>query len=58
MRRMVQSGKSFSFYCTGCKWEFNPKDQPPDGETIEEMSDNFLKQRDAEFTKHRCEENR
>ena len=39
--------------CSECAWVFTPSG-PPRGETLDEMKQNFERQRDKEFASHVC----
>jgi len=39
--------------CSQCAWVFNPS-VPPFGTTLEEMKQNYERQRDREFVSHAC----
>jgi hypothetical protein len=39
--------------CTGCAWVFNPSG-PPAGHSLEEMKQNFERERNKEFAAHVC----
>jgi hypothetical protein len=41
--------------CSQCAWLFNPLDAL-DGNTIEEMKQNYERQRDQTFASHSCQE--
>jgi rubredoxin len=42
-----------SWACSDCAWAFNPSG-PPQGQSLEEMKQNFERQRDKEFASHVC----
>jgi hypothetical protein len=39
--------------CSECAWVFNPSAAPV-GTTLEEMKENYERQRDQEFVSHAC----
>jgi hypothetical protein len=41
--------------CSECAWVFNPSGTPT-GKSLDEMKQNYEKQRDKEFTSHVCAE--
>jgi rubredoxin len=55
MRKMiwVESARSKGWACSECAWVFNPSD-PPRGTSLDEMKQNFERQRDKEFASHVC----
>jgi hypothetical protein len=55
MRKMiwVKSVHSESWACSECAWAFNPPG-PPRGTSLDEMKQNFERQRDEEFASHVC----
>src|SRR6266849_8744813 len=57
MRKMtwVKSALSESWACSQCAWVFKPSG-PPRGTTLDEMMQNFERQRDREFASHLCAE--
>ena len=57
MRKMtwVKSAHSELWACSQCAWAFKPSG-PPRGTTLDEMMQNFERQRDQEFASHVCAE--
>jgi hypothetical protein len=58
MRRELVWIKELRFQgwgCSECAWLFNPSG-PPIGESLEEMKENYERQRDREFRSHVCAE--
>jgi len=55
MRKLVwiKSERVESWVCSDCTWAFRPSG-PPLGKSLEEMKENFERQRDTEFTAHAC----
>jgi len=55
MREMiwVKSPRSERWACSECAWAFNPSG-PPVGNSLDEMKQNFERQRDKEFAAHVC----
>jgi hypothetical protein len=55
MRKMiwVKSSGSECWGCSECGWAFNPSG-PPHGATLNEMKENFERERDKEFAAHHC----
>jgi len=55
MRKMtwVKSAHSELWACSQCAWAFKPSG-PPRGTTLDEMMQNFERQRDQEFASHVC----
>jgi rubredoxin len=55
MRKMiwVKTSNVESWACSECAWIFKPTG-PPHGFTLEEMKQNFERERDQEFTSHVC----
>lgn len=43
--------------CSECAWVFNPAG-PPAGRSLDDMKQNFERQRNKEFTSHLCAEHR
>ena len=41
--------------CSDCAWLFNPPGSPT-GDTLDEMKENYERQRDNDFLAHRCSE--
>jgi hypothetical protein len=41
--------------CSECAWVFNPSG-PPTGNSIDEMKENYARQRDKDFAVHVCAE--
>ena len=56
MRKMiwVKSGPGEFWSCSRCAWAFRPSG-PPQGTTLDEMMQNFERQRDKEFAGHVCQ---
>jgi hypothetical protein len=58
MRRMmiwVENQRDMGWGCSECGWLFKPSGSPS-GESLDEMTQVFLLQRDKEFTAHLCVE--
>jgi hypothetical protein len=57
LRKMtwVKSAHSELWSCSRCAWAFKPSG-PPHGTTLDEMMQNFERQRDQEFASHVCTE--
>jgi hypothetical protein len=55
MRKIVwvKSARSEFWACSECAWAFNPSG-PPLGKSLDEMIQNFERQRDKEFASHVC----
>jgi hypothetical protein len=55
MRAMtwVRSARFEGWACSDCAWTFNPSG-PPIGASLEEMKQNFERQRDKDFASHVC----
>ncbi len=55
MRKMtwVKSAHSELWSCSRCAWAFKPSG-PPRGNSLDEMMQNFERQRDQEFASHVC----
>jgi ribosomal protein L37AE/L43A len=55
VRRMewVQTAQMEAWTCSECLWTFHPVG-PPVGDSIEEMKQDFERQRDNEFACHAC----
>jgi hypothetical protein len=55
MRKMiwVESARSAGWACSECAWTFNPWG-PPRGDSLDEMKQDFERQRDKEFASHDC----
>lgn len=49
----VKSVHSESWACSECAWAFNPSG-PPLGNSLDEMKQNFERQRGKEFAAHVC----
>jgi rubredoxin len=49
----VESTRSEVWACSECAWVFNPSG-PPRGTSLDEMKQNFERQRDKEFASHVC----
>jgi hypothetical protein len=57
MRKMVsiRTERVEIWGCSGCAWTFNPSG-PPRGNSLEEMKQNYERQRDREYSSHVCAE--
>jgi len=55
MRRMiwVKSAYRQGWSCSECAWAFDD-DDPPEGDTIDEMARNYERKRDKAFKEHVC----
>ena len=55
MRTMIwlQSPSRESWGCSECVWSFHPSG-PPLGDSLDEMKQNYERQRDKEFVSHIC----
>jgi hypothetical protein len=55
MRKLifVKSERSESWACSECRWAFNPSG-PPHGSSLDEMMQDFERQREREFAAHVC----
>ena len=55
MRKLIwiKSERIESWACSDCSWLFRPSG-PPLGKSLEEMKENFERQRDTEFAAHAC----
>lgn len=55
MRRMIwfKSAYRQGWACSECAWEFDD-DDPPEGDTIDEMARNYERKRDNAFKEHVC----
>ncbi|MGB8476417.1 MAG: hypothetical protein WCE61_20240 [Candidatus Acidiferrum sp.] len=51
----VEGSDFQGWVCSQCAWVFNPKG-PLVGESIEEMKEQYERQRDKEFVSHICAE--
>jgi len=51
----VKSAHSELWSCSQCAWAFKPSG-PPRGTNLDEMMQNFERQRDQEFASHVCTE--
>jgi hypothetical protein len=49
----VKTGDFQGWACSQCAWIFNPSTAPI-GSTLEEMKQNYERQRDQEFAAHAC----
>lgn len=49
----VKSALSDFWACSECAWAFHPSG-PPLGKSLDEMMQNFERQRDKEFASHVC----
>jgi rubredoxin len=49
------SADTEAWVCSECAWVFKPLG-PPVGKTLEEMKENFERQREKEFAAHVCAE--
>ena len=56
MRRMiwVKSAHGEFWSCSRCAWAFRPEG-PPQGASLDEMMEDFERQRDKEFVAHVCQ---
>jgi rubredoxin len=56
-RQMVRVDDQFfsRWRCSECNWAFSPTG-PPIGESLEEMTQNFVSRRDRDFASHVCAE--
>lgn len=56
MREIIRVEKQGGRYgCSECDWVFNGSMEQPEGDTIEQMKENYLRERDAAFMTHKCE---
>jgi hypothetical protein len=57
MRRMVwiKTARTETWACSECGWRFSPLG-PPRGSDLEEMKQNYERQRDKEYASHVCAE--
>ena len=57
MRKMiwVKSAYEEGWGCSECAWVFNPSG-PPVGKALDEMKQNYERQRDKDFAAHVCAE--
>jgi hypothetical protein len=57
MRQMtyISIERSQTWACSDCAWTFNPSG-PPRGNSLEEMKQNYERQRDKEYASHVCAE--
>src|ERR1700685_4659288 len=57
MRKMIwiKTPRMETWTCTACRWTFSPSG-PPRGSDLEEMKQNFERQRDKEYASHVCAE--
>jgi hypothetical protein len=57
MRQMVyiRTERARVWGCSSCAWTFNPSG-PPRGNSLEEMKQNYERQRDKEYASHVCTE--
>jgi hypothetical protein len=55
MRKMIwiKTARMESWACSACDWTFRPSG-PPLGRDLEEMKQNFERQRDKEYASHVC----
>jgi hypothetical protein len=55
MRQMIwiKTAGMNAWGCSQCVWLFNPSD-PPRGSNLEEMKENYERQRDKEYASHVC----
>jgi rubredoxin len=55
MRKLifVKTARSESWSCSECGWAFNPSG-PPRGHSLEDMMQDFERQREKEFAAHVC----
>ena len=51
----VENERFRGWACSECAWEFNPSGVPA-GNSIDEMKQNYERERDREFASHRCAE--
>jgi hypothetical protein len=49
----VKTQNFLGWGCSECAWVFKPSDAPL-GNSIEEMKENYGRQRDKEFASHNC----
>jgi rubredoxin len=52
----VAKGDFQGWACSQCGWAFNPSDAPT-GSTLDEMKQNYERERDKEFVSHVCAAN-
>ncbi len=57
MRQIVwiKTARMMAWACSECAWTFNPSG-PPNGNSLEEMKENYERQRDKEYASHVCAE--
>jgi hypothetical protein len=55
MRQMIwiEMGRMETWACSECAWAFRPSG-PPRGSSLDEMKQNYERQRDKEFASHVC----
>jgi len=55
MRQMVwiKTTRIEAWACSECAWTFSPSG-PPNGSSLEEMKQNYERQRDKEYASHVC----
>ena len=55
MRQMVwiKTPRTEAWACSECAWTFSPSG-PPDGSSLEEMKQNYERQRNKEYASHVC----
>jgi hypothetical protein len=57
MRQMIwiKTPRMEAWACSECAWTFNPLG-PPRGSGLDEMKQNYERQRDKEYASHACSE--
>jgi rubredoxin len=57
MRQMmwIKTARMMAWACSECAWTFSPSG-PPRGNSIDEMKENYERQRDKEYACHVCAE--
>jgi hypothetical protein len=53
--RWIDERRFLGWGCSACAWVFNSSG-PPTGESVEEMTQNYERQRDQAFALHVCAE--
>jgi hypothetical protein len=55
MRQIVwmKTARMMAWACSECAWTFSPSG-PPRGSSLEEMKQNYERQRDSEYASHVC----
>ena len=55
MMTWIKTARIEAWGCSDCEWTFNPSG-PPRGSDLDEMKQNYERQREKEYAAHACSE--